>query len=171
MKNKKINIFFREDGFTIQELVVVLIVGSMVVAFSFSLFLFVNKMFHTWNRKTELHDAVDAVVQRMATDIQKSISIIEITDSTLTLEKELGNVIRYRYNSDTLWRNNDPMFSSENISLHTSIQSVVFRYADSSYVPVMNIKVMGKRKDVAYSSSVEVTVPFSSRARFSSIVK
>ncbi len=95
----------REDGFTIQEVLIVLIVGSILIGLSLSLFLFTNKLFLTWSGTSDLKSETNRILYQMAFDIQQSREIAEHTDTSFVLSRSVGRVVRYSYNGKTLRRN------------------------------------------------------------------
>jgi hypothetical protein len=94
-----------EEGFTIQEILVVLIVSSLLVSFGLSLFQFAGKLVSKWKKKTEVHSLMNSVTQRIALDVQKSKSVSEVNDSSLVLEYGIGKQVVFRFNSAGAWRN------------------------------------------------------------------
>jgi len=95
----------QEDGFTIQEVLVVLIVGSILIGLSLSLFLFTNKLFLTWSGTNDLKNESNRILYQLAFDIQQSRELIEQSDTSFVLSKSVGRVVRYIYNGKTLLRN------------------------------------------------------------------
>src|SRR5881394_2056663 len=96
-----------EEGFTIQELMVVMVVGSLLVALSFNLYAFTSKLFSGWQKKIALHGEVSRVLQLMASDVQRSKQITELTDSTLALKGSTSTDIGYRNLNGRIWRNGE----------------------------------------------------------------
>ncbi|HOV98339.1 MAG TPA: hypothetical protein PK595_02065 [Bacteroidota bacterium] len=96
------------DGFTIQEILVVLIVGSILVSMSFALFQFTNELFQRWNGSTEMKGDVRRILTLMAMDIQKTSSGVSLTDTSLVLTREFDKEIRYDFvkssDLDKRWR-------------------------------------------------------------------
>jgi len=77
----------KTDGFTIQELLVVLIVGSLLIGFSMSLFLFTDRLFKTWYGSGEVKMAANRILSQAALDIQQSTAVIEHTDTSFVFIK------------------------------------------------------------------------------------
>jgi len=94
-----------ESGFTIQELMVVLIVSSLLVTFSFSLFLFTGKLFASWQKKIELHSEVSRVLQLIASDVHRAKQVLELSDSTMTLVGTSSIEVIYSTQGNRLRRN------------------------------------------------------------------
>ncbi len=99
----------REEGFTIPEILIVLMVSSMLLSFGLSLFQFTGKFLDTWGRRNEIHSLVNGVTQRVALDIQRSRSVCEMTDSTLVLRHGLGKQVVYQFSKGGIWRNRVPV--------------------------------------------------------------
>src|ERR1039458_3510989 len=89
--------FSNQEGFTIQELLVTLIFGSLLVDFCFSLFLFSDKLFVSWQRRSELRDRTNYAMQTLASDVQGSRGLIMISDSSIILQKIGGKVVHYSF--------------------------------------------------------------------------
>ena len=86
--------FKNEDGFTIQELLVALVVGSLLMSFCLSLFLFSNKIFVTWH-----------ALQTFAFDIRNSREITNVRDTSLTVQRGDRRPISYFFDKATIRRN------------------------------------------------------------------
>jgi type II secretory pathway component PulJ len=74
-----------EEGFTIQELLVAIVVGSLLVGFSFTLYLFVTKIVQRDIRTREHRESALRTVELIASDIEGSASVTASTDSSLEL--------------------------------------------------------------------------------------
>jgi hypothetical protein len=75
-----------EDGFTIQELLVAIVAGSLLVGFSFSLYLFVGRIVQKDTRGREHRENTLRTVELITSDIEQSSCVVELTDSSLALE-------------------------------------------------------------------------------------
>ena len=98
-----------EKGFTIQETLVVLIVGSLLVSFGLSVFQFTDKLMKKWNKKNEIHAVVNSISQQIALDIQRSGRPGEITDTSLVLAYGLTQEIVFRFTDRSTCRNDVQM--------------------------------------------------------------
>src|SRR5436309_10873019 len=107
-----------EDGFTIEELMIVLVVSGLVVGFSFSLFQFVNKLYRSWQEESELRGEVSRSLQMMALDVLESNHIIDLGDSVLVVRKSSATIL-YRFTDGRIWRNNE--IDASNEKLHQSV--------------------------------------------------
>src|SRR5213594_2059476 len=94
-----------DRGFTIQELMVTLIVGSLLVSFGFSLFLFVNKIYGSWQRKVDVQTTVSHALNVMTLDVLRSKMVPEVSDTALELISISDRRIRYHFNSGQIRRN------------------------------------------------------------------
>jgi prepilin-type N-terminal cleavage/methylation domain-containing protein len=157
-----------EKGFTIQELMVVLIVGSLLVSFSFSLFLFGQKLFTSWQKKTEVRTSVTRVLQTISLDILQSNYVAEVSDTALFLTKQSGFNVKYRFDGTHVWRNGEMIIPGKEISLAVSISE---KKSVRKYPPLLHIEIEGTSPSLHYSSESEVAPPLSSKANFISEVK
>ena len=94
-----------EDGFTIQEILVVLIVSSLLVSFGLSLFQFTTKIVCSWSRKSEASGLVNRTIQQIALDVQKSSVVSAVTDSSLVLQNQIGSYVSFLKRETGVWRN------------------------------------------------------------------
>src|SRR5258707_12369735 len=94
-----------QDGFTIQELLVTLVVGSILVSLSFSLFLFASKMYGSWQRKVDVQMSVTHALNLMVLDVLQSKLIPEVSDTALELIIKSGRSVRYHFGSSVIRRN------------------------------------------------------------------
>ena len=101
---KLINQIKNEDGFAIQEILVVLIVGSILVSLSLALFQFTNELFQTWYGTSEMKSDVNRIMYTLALDVQRSSNVIEKTDTTLVLSRGVGRILRYTFGNQILKR-------------------------------------------------------------------
>ena len=154
-----------EAGFTIQELLVVLLVGSMLVSFSISTFLFLNRLYMSWHHSVEMHQAVTVAAETIAGDVQHSCAVHIYEDSTCLLERELGKAVLYRFGSERLSRNSAPMLQMDGLRISGMISPV---QGPSSGHMLLLIKVKGVWKDRVCLSRCIVSAPQSSFACFDS---
>ncbi|MGD0339096.1 MAG: hypothetical protein ABSB78_09930 [Bacteroidota bacterium] len=155
-----------EDGYTIQELLVVLIVGSLLVGFSLSLFLFADKLLASWQKTTELRESVHMTLQIIALDIQKSRRILAISDTTCSMARHTGMVVNYRFNGQKIWRNEIPVNADTTIAMSVRIQGVSGIVKESIRKSVVQITVKGVRKMTEYSAEADILLPESSVQQF-----
>ena len=116
------NFIVREDGFTIQETLVVLIAGSLLVSMAFAVMVFSYRMYNSWESKVELKCTVDHTLQTILMDIRKSRMIMETTDTTVVLEKDIGHVVRYRFDGNSIIRNDVNLTQGKKISISLSFK-------------------------------------------------
>ena len=83
-----------EKGFTLQETVVVMIVSSILVGFSYALFGFVMHFLHTNLEGREHRETIQHIAALMCTDIERS-GFAWISDSALVLNRAQKNGIMY----------------------------------------------------------------------------
>ena len=148
-----------ENGFTVQELLVVLVVGSLLFSFCFSLFSFVDKVSLTWRRNKELKNVVHNNAENMAFDIQRSIWVARSADSLVTMEKPGKRLVEYRWASGLVARNGALLTNSLacTIAMEESHQ-------DSSEVYL--VRSTGRSRSSIYETSYRVITLQSGRALF-----
>jgi hypothetical protein len=115
-----------ERGFTLQETVVVMIVSSMLVGFSYALFGFVMHFLHTNLDGREHRETIQHVAAEICTDIERSRSA-RVLDSALVLERAQKNPIVYTCMYGRIVRN-----GSVTTPPDSAIWSVQWRALDDS---------------------------------------
>ena len=115
-----------EKGFTLQETVVVMIVSSMLVGFSYALFGFVMHFLHTNLEGREHRETIQHVAAAMCTDIERSRSA-RVLDSALVLGRAQKNAIVYTSMNGKIIRNGTVITPSD-----SSFWSVAWKEAGDS---------------------------------------
>ncbi len=110
-----------EEGFTIQELVVVLVVGSLLFIFSNITFTFIQKTYNTWTGRIQQHDDFLRTSAQIIRDIHSSEEVYTQDDSTTVLVTTNEDTVHYHMQNNSLFRNEMMMFKSD--SLRLNIQS------------------------------------------------
>jgi hypothetical protein len=93
-----------EGGFTIQELLVAIIAGSLLVGISFTLYLFVARIVQKDFRGREHRQNALRTVELIASDIERSSHVMYLTESTLALESALHGSTIYCMKQGNLFR-------------------------------------------------------------------
>jgi type II secretory pathway component PulJ len=155
-----------EDGFTIQELLVVLIVGSLLVSFSLSLYLFTGRLISTWQKTTALRESVHRTLHIIALDIEKSQRIVEISDTTCSMVRQTGKVVTYRFNGLGVWRNDIPINSDTAIVMMVRIQRIPGMLQETPSGRRVRMTVKGILKTTEYSAEAGLLLPQSSVQKF-----
>jgi len=153
-----IHFFKTEGGFTIQEILVVLLVSSLLVGFCYSLFSLTKKFLFKWQTKADVHLLVDRVLNTIALDIQKATELSEFTDSTLVIERENGGLIRYRFDGVRITRSGDVIATEEGLSILVSILPDTSTPRGPDDPPNLSVKVEGKSKASDYYAETRVRV-------------
>lgn len=154
----------REEGFTIQELLVVLIVASLLVSLCFSVFSFATKLVASWQTRVQSKEELNRVLQRMAMDVQEAREIEMVNDSVLVIEKKVGERIMYRFDGKSVLRNNVTPGSNNFLSLSVKVTQISDDTKDDT--PVFLISLNGKTKSSEYNASTLVAPSPSSRLSF-----
>ena len=154
-----------ERGFTIQELMVVIIVGSMLVTFSFSLFLFTHKVFSSWQKKSDVQTSVTHILNIMTLDVLQSKLIAEVSDTTMLLIKKSDAYVRYRFEGMQIKRNDDLIGASESTRFTVGVSRIPSSEKDNQ-TRLLRIRIAGTSKTNAYSAETQILVPRSSKSDF-----
>ncbi len=157
-----------EAGFTIQEILVVLLVGSLLVSFSISTYLFLGRLFTSWQRTVELHRVVNDAAQAIAFDIQHSGATYLLPDSSFIIEREAGKTVIYSFGSGTLLRNGQPMSVEDGPRL----SGMITLGGTIARDPVrFRVEVTGVWKGHQFVASCDAAPPRSSFASFRTAVR
>jgi hypothetical protein len=155
----------KEDGFTIQEILVVLLVGSILIGLSLSLFLFTNRLFTTWSGTNNLKNEANRILYNIALDIQKSREISEHTDTSFVLLRNNGRYIRYIYNDKNLYRNEVDMTPNKAaIKLKIADDYNIGERLDR--IPLFHISILVQSPLLDYSASMDAAPAPCSRLLF-----
>ena len=95
-----------ERGFTLQETMVVMIVSSILVGFSYILFQFVLHYMHTNLEKRGRKETCQHLAALLSADIERS-SFVRVADSSLALFSSSGDTILYRSGGGGVLRNRE----------------------------------------------------------------
>ncbi len=154
--------FQKEDGFTIQELLVVLIVGSLLISLCLSLFLFSNKIFITWQHTAERKDAVNYALQTIALDIRNAGVITNVSDTSLIVQRDNLRPISYFFDATTV-RRNDILLFHGNVSVSPILSGHLPSGSGKILAQAICIKIGTTSSGINYEASTEVEVPQSAR--------
>jgi competence protein ComGC len=155
-----------EDGFTIQELLVVLLVSSLLVGYCLSTFLFAFRLFSSWQKGIEMRRTVSAAAQVMILEVERS-DVAELkSDSSFVVKREVGRNVSYALGGDTLSRDGSPFYSRPGLHLLATGEPLRPTAATSQKMRPYLIKLSGTWGDHRFESSSEVSPPASSFAQF-----
>lgn len=97
------------EGYTLVELMVALLVTLMLGGVLFSVYLATTKWVEPWRREITLEDHTHLIVQRLFTDLAYAEQLIYEDDASWMLTYPSGRVVRYRYQDSSLRRNGRQM--------------------------------------------------------------
>jgi prepilin-type N-terminal cleavage/methylation domain-containing protein len=125
MKQRKTN---NEDGFTLTELMVAIMVGALMVSFTYSLYTFVGHLVSAWKKTTEIRSVAERSARQIAGDIERSKSCSELTDSSLVLIQGMDKTIRYSFQPSMAYRNGDALDIDSASALIVKVERVEKEY-------------------------------------------
>src|ERR1043165_6767022 len=96
-----------ELGFTLQEMLVAMIIASLLMAFTLSVFTFTRREFVRWHNRTVLMRTTNRILQIMTFDILDAKHMEIVSDSTLFLTTESGAVVLYAHVGQGIQRNHE----------------------------------------------------------------
>lgn len=111
-----------EQGYTVTELLAVLIISSLIIGFCFTTYLFGQRLYSSWNKKADLTALVNKIHQNAVLDVERSKKI-EFTDEGILMQQLGGRVVQYRISADSLMRN-DVLLSN------SSVQKIILQITE-----------------------------------------
>jgi prepilin-type N-terminal cleavage/methylation domain-containing protein len=111
-----------ESGFTINELIVAMVVGSILVGYAFELYVFATRIITSWRARTEITGAAEGVLNRMTLDLQRSSDLIKEGDSLFVMISDNRQIASYHVARGMVMRGDVPMQASE--KTHIGVQLV-----------------------------------------------
>lgn len=142
----------RQSGFTIQELVVVILVGSLLLGFSYSLYLFVAGFVQEHMTKRWHEEIVDRTAAFLIADAEKS-RFVRTTDSAIVVDHQGRELITYRMGDGKLWRN-EMLIAGSGDSF--------WRLSAGRSAMTVEFTITGRWKNDSASAACRVSAPWSS---------
>ncbi len=106
-----------ESGFTINELIVAMVVGSILVGYAFELYVFASRIITSWRARTEIAAAAEGVLNRMTLDIQRSSELIQEGDSVFVMISDNREIASYHVSKGMVSRGGIAMHSEEKVQV------------------------------------------------------
>ncbi len=150
------------DGFTVVELLATMVISSLVVAFVFSMYLFVERLVGSWEKRTDLETLVDGCAGQIERDLTSCWCVDECSDSLLVLQMTPVDTVVYRFGGDNVSRG-DILFGPKDTRLDAFVSdSEDTAAAYDEPVRIWSIRVLGQRGRFKDSSSVVLVTAMSS---------
>jgi len=144
-----------EQGYTITELLVSLTIASLIVGFCFTTYLFGQRLYSSWNKKTELTMLLNRIHQTAVLDVERSKEIDFSGDSNILMHQIGGRTVRYQLFPDSLMRNDVRLSNYTDYKI-----SLQFASDKDAYVVISSLQSVILQKEIR--STVE-TFPSSKR--------
>lgn len=109
--------FADQAGFTINELIVAMVVGSILVGYAFELYVFASRIVSAWRAKTGISTAAERVLGQMTLDLQRSSSLIQEGDSVFVMASDNREIASYHVSHGVVSRNGVAMHPQEKIQV------------------------------------------------------
>ena len=145
------NFIQNEEGFTIQEILVVLVISSILISLSLALFQFTNELFQGWQGTNELKSDANRIVHNIALDIQRSNGILERTDTTLLLSSGSRSRVKYSFSHLTLKRNDVDLTPKKVTRFLVHWEDITDK---KNVTPVFRVKVLVQSRWTSYESEM-----------------
>lgn len=140
---------------------VAMVVSSIMISLSLSLFLFSHKLFSIWRDSTELKASVNRTAQLMSLDIQRSSELVGLSDSAFVLQSASGKRVLYRFDGKNVYRDDMEVFVR-----HQGECRVRVTQEFGSTSRLYHIAVTGTSRAHRYEAQTIAAIPYSSRAEF-----
>jgi type II secretory pathway pseudopilin PulG len=99
------------SGYTIQELLVALVISSLIAGMSYQLYLSAQQVVYHWTRVDEARLQRLMATHRFGWDLERALIVRSATDSVLVLSLAGGRTVEYRTRDSVLVRNGEPLVS------------------------------------------------------------
>jgi Tfp pilus assembly protein PilW len=150
------------SGFTIQELIVALMVGSMLVGYAFEIYTFAQRMVTHWRKRAELSEVVHSTLGRMSLDLQRASDLECQGDSVWMIRSDSRVIAVYRLSRGVVERNDVRMNNPTGVTL--SARSV--RTGE-----LVTIEVSGRSGTRTETATSKVLLSASSAGRFARVAE
>lgn len=94
-----------ENGFTMIELMVVLITGLLIAGISLSAYFFSEHSFYVWDKKASVTRMAEGIAQVIAADVRRAKNVALISDSVVFLGQTDCREVSYHFGERTITRN------------------------------------------------------------------
>lgn len=128
-----------ESGFTLQEVLVAVNVGFLMVSFCLLLFLSVTKLVGTWQNRALVRNTVNTAINRISIDTEISEVIMVYPDTLIELYNRNGGVISYRFQEGKVIRN-DILINVDN---EIQIAGALIQYQTNKGNSVLAVELTG----------------------------
>lgn len=157
--------FSDEQGFTLHEVLVAIVISSLLVGFSLSVFLFAQKLLVAHERISNLKEIVDRTLFVVSTDVEQSCRVDMVSDSSLVLQAANGRVITYRFDGTMIERNGSLMHDA---AARLKLASAILpeKSGSGGSLRALQISVAGELGEMRYSAQTTALVPWSARQVF-----
>lgn len=153
-----------EGGFTMQELLVSLIVGSLVISFCMSLFLFADRSFLRWQKNLKERDLANHTLQLIVRDVQRSSDINNQTNASLSLRIGGSRLINYSFDGTGIRRGDISIFDG-NVECETRI--VLPKDEKEGHIyQALDVKISTGVPSHHYEAAAMIDLPYSGRQEF-----
>lgn len=140
-----------------------MVVGSLIVSFSLSAFLFARKYVHSWQETKALRASVQTSLQIMARDLAQAGQITELSDTSLTLSRGLERRVYYHFGNGRILRNMVHIAD-------TSVKLNVSLIGADSLGRAFKIKITGNARGREQFAEAVIARPQSSRTDVSHLL-
>ncbi len=168
VSERPVSLDAKKSGFTIPEILVVIMVGSLVIGFALSLFLFAAKLVSGWQKKTELTDQVRGVAWAVIQDMDRALRVETVDDSTWKIVLPADRRVTYRASAGAVFRNESRLLGELDIFIRLSITSSSPQISDGVAQGSFTVLAEGTRGGYTERVLAPVSLAKSSKLAFSS---
>ena len=124
----------QSEGFTITELLVSMFIGSMIIGFVFTAYLFSQKLYGSWNKENEIKVLSYSITSTIAKDIRNSKKIVLQNDSTMMLEVIPNRIVQYSFSEYQNKRNDVSLNEDDQKKIKISVVKMDKYYTVSTEI-------------------------------------
>jgi prepilin-type N-terminal cleavage/methylation domain-containing protein len=139
-----------QNGFTLQELMVSLVVASLVVSFCVSALLFSKRLVTSWQRRVQVQDVAEHTLNAITRDVSSSKRLLDLSDTSLVLLRHDGVMITYKFSRFMIQRSNVALNDPSDVQLRL----VVHREQPAGQklvTPLLKVKVSAARMSLVHT--------------------
>jgi Tfp pilus assembly protein PilW len=158
-----------EDGFTIQELLVVIVLGVLLVGFCWKVFFFGQRIFRSWEEKLAVSSSVSGALQQIAADIRRS-RFVDLSDpNTLEIWLQQSDKMVVYSSLGGITTRGDVRIHGD-MTMAAEFRQDVQNDAKLRRGPRLRILVSASRGQYMRRDSTLLEVPYSSKSGFDETV-
>ena len=154
-----------EEGFTLHEILVAIVVSSLVMGFGLSLFTFAHKYLAAREKLSDLKGSVDRTLFVLSTDIEQSCRLEVLSDTSIVVREPRGRLVAYRFDGTKILRNGTAMHD-ESLQIKVSIKELQNSSSAVARLRALQVRLIGEQGGGRHEAETVALVPWSADQEF-----